>query len=219
MKAFGAPLAWDSTPFDDAARAAYGRLLQLAQDIASGRVSVDRVEPILMSILTTGHVDSHYAGQEMSGYVPSRVLAQRRGELVALGQNSFVRGLVTALDGLDPRYWDAEEGGWREDRLRARLGFYVGRTRGTAYDGWVSAAPGSMLYNWNLGAVEEHCDECPVLAGDSPYLGDGDTSQLRYPTLYTKPGECDTPCLFNCTCTLSRLTDGMEGPQPFKFRK
>lgn len=218
IKAFGAPIIWQNDPFSDAASALYRELLALAEQVAAGTLRAESLEVRMMMALESGHIAAHAAGQEMSGFPVSQTLAARRGSLVAQAQNSYVRGLVTALIEQDPRYWDTEAREWREEPLRARMGSYVGRTRGTANDGWVSAAPAFTLYTWNLGAVEMHCSECPVLAADSPYLASADTGQLQYPTLYTKPGECDTPCLFNCTCTLSRASDGATGPQPFRFQ-
>jgi len=218
LKAFGGAVDWRNDPYDDAARRVYDLLLALAEDIAKGRVLPQQVESRLMDILESGHVASHYGGQEMSGFTPSRILAQQRGRAVALGQNSYVRGLVTALLAKDSRYWSEEAGDWRQEPLQSRLGSYVGRTRGTAYDGWTSAAPPYMLYEWRLGGVEEHCEDCPTLSETGPWLSTEDTSQLQYPVLFTTPGECDTPCLFNCACHLERVADGATGPMPFRFK-
>jgi hypothetical protein len=217
LKAFGAPIEWEVDPYGRAAARVYDELLRLASLIASGRLALEDVEPRMQELLERGHIASHLAGQQMSGYNPSETLAMRRGRQVAQAQNSYVRGLVTALVNRDPRYWDIETETWREDRLASRIGSYVGRTRGTAYDGWVSAAPAFTLYDWRLGAVEMHCEACPVIASAGPYLDSEDTGQLEYATLFTKPGELDTPCLFNCTCTLSRVSDGATGPLPFRF--
>lgn len=216
-KAFGAPVEWGADPFSGAARAAYAELVDLARAVATGALSIEGLEERMMAVLLAGHEASHYAGQEMSGFRPSQVLAARRGRQVALAQNSFVRGLVTALDGRDPRYWDEGAEEWRSLALEARMASYTGRMRGTATDGWVAAAPAQTLYAWRLGGAEEHCADCPTLAADGPYLGQGGTDQLAYPILYTKPGECDTPCLFNCKCRLERLSDGALSPEPFRF--
>lgn len=53
----------------------------------------------------------------------------------------------------------------------------------------------SVLIYWYLGTTEKHCDDCPALAGGSPYKPQ-DLNQV--------PGDGNTKCLSNCDCGLSR---------------
>ena len=218
-KAFGSPISFGNTPFEDAAERIYKKLIALGEAVASGRVSPYEFEELMMVILNDGHIDSHLAGQEMSGFSTYRILAERRGRQVAQAQVSFVRGFALALAQKDARYWDEVEGRFKTEPIVARTASYLGRTRGTAYDGFTVATPSNTLYDWRLGGVELHCTECPDLAAAGPWLKSEDTAQLDYPTLFTKPGECDTPCLYNCKCSLVNLASGAVGPAPFSFEE
>jgi hypothetical protein len=217
-KGFGVPMEWGKDPYSQAAEKIHNELLRVASFFMSGRLALEDIEARIQELLERGHTAAHLAGQQMSGYSPSVSKAIQAGHQAALGQNSYVRGLVTVLLSRDPHYWDADANQWRHESLASCFGSFVGRTRGTAYDGWVSATPNSRLYNWNLGVGEEDCEDCPDLAETGPWLAN-DTSQLQYPVLYTMPGDCETPCLITCTCTLSRVSDGVHGPPPFPLAK
>ena len=91
-----------------------------------------------------------------------------------------------------------------EGAFNARQMMYVKKTRGTAYDGFVYGSPGNQ-FDWVLGAVEDHCEDCPVWASGGPY----DVS-----TLAIYPSGGDTQCLTSCLCFLRR-DDGVVGPMPF----
>ena len=216
-KGFGVPMVWGRDPYSQAAEKIHNELLLVASFFMSGRLALEDIEARIQELLERGHTAAHLAGQQMSGYSPSVSKAIQDGHQAAEAQNSYVRGLVTTLVNRDTHYWDADAKQWRQDSLASCFGSFVGRTRGTAYDGWVSAAPNPTLYNWNLGVGEEDCEDCPVIASAGPYLDSEDTGQLEYATLFTKPGECDTTCLITCTCTLSRASDGAMGPLPFRF--
>lgn len=218
VKSWSDPIEFGTTPFDRAAQDIYARLQELADAVSSGAMLPSEFEDAMMAILVDAHISAHEAGQVMSGYQPSAAVAKKRGTAIALGQVAYVRSFAKALAERDSRYWDDAENRWKRDAVSQRAGMYLGRTRGTATDGWIVAAPQAQLFDWTLGAVEVHCDDCPILAAGSPYLGVADTGQLDYPTLFTKPGEGDTPCLFNCKCHLVRLSDGAESPLPFQFQ-
>ena len=218
-KAFGAPINFANTPFDDAAQKMYRELLAVADAFSRGQLDPVEFEQAMMRVLERGHLECHLAGQDMSSYDVSKVLAQIRSRQIVNAQNSYVRGFAYSLSIKDSRYWDAELNKWKEEAIRGRTASYLGRARGTAYDGFTSATPSGVLYDWRLGAVELHCSECPDLAAAGPWLKSEDTNQLDYPTLFTKPGECDTPCLYNCKCYLVNRATGLAGPAPFAFEE
>ncbi len=98
---------------------------------------------------------------------------------------------------------DDEDGG--AARIAARSRSYAGAARGTATEGFFSLAPDDERFRWVLGAVEEHCSECPDLAARGLWRKD---------ELFVWPGSNDTPCLFNCKCRLVRASDGASSLAP-----
>jgi len=127
-------------------------------------------------------------------------------------EESEADGLVgrARLDAEAPyllRFAEQVEGGWGGEMVEAavarRSGTYAGAIRGTATEGFFSLGDPADEYRWVLGAVEDHCTECPSLAAAGPWKPD---------ELYVWPGSNDTPCLFNCKCHLSRVSDGAASP-------
>lgn len=116
--------------------------------------------------------------------------------------------LLDFLDAVESgRYLD-DEGKYRENLILNRSRLYAGKLRGTANEAFVETSDDGEEFDWVLGAVEEHCAECPELAALSPWLKD------EFPTF---PGSGGTPCLTRCRCHLVRSSDGLSGFAPVPF--
>lgn len=214
-KGWAEPIVYPSDPFGEAVKKADRRITEIAQDVASGRMDADEFEEAMSEVLRTLHIESHYAGQEISDWIPpQRALARDRGGAVAISEVQYLRGFALALAQLDSRYW--EDGEWNERAIMARARSYLARSRGTAADGWTSATPGSEFVLWTLGGAEEHCEDCPFWEAKGPMLVDGDTN-FGQDVLPFRPGEGETECLIGCKCHLTRVSDGAISPTAFEF--
>jgi hypothetical protein len=118
------------------------------------------------------------------------------GQSIADVDADYLQGFIDDI--LDGRY-DDEFGELREDLILQRQRLYMGKARGIAGQAAVDNLPIETEITWVLGAVEIHCQDCPALAGMSPFFPDD---------LFTTPGACSTPCLGNCKCHLSFIHNG-----------
>ena len=73
-----------------------------------------------------------------------------------------------------------------------RATYYGESGKAQFFNGMVNGAGENVEIHWVMGAVEEHCSDCPVLA----------SRVYTWKTLPTTPGAGDTACLFNCQCHL-----------------
>lgn len=219
LKGFAEPIILPDDQFGEVMRRFDRLITEIARDFADGRLDPIGFEEAMSEALRAMHPDSNYAGQEMADYLPpSKTLARTRGLAVAVSEVQYLRGFALALSNRDPRYWDEDAGEWRSIAIEARSRSYMGRGRGSATDGWGLASGGvNTIVNWSLGAVEEHCEDCPIMAAGGPWLLYGSTGQFEYPTLGFLPGENRTPCMMYCECRIQRLSDGMQSPAPFRF--
>lgn len=159
-----------------------------------------------VEMLSDAHARAHLLGQFG---VDSRMMAESRAYSVMFAGNNpeadFIEGFRRALEERDPRYFRDDE--WDADAITQRMRMYQGKIRGTQGWGLVDVAEPAAQFDWRLGAVEDSCADCPELAAVSPWFKE---------TLYTTPGSGDTPCLYNCACTLVRLTDQMSQSGPIR---
>jgi len=153
------------------------------------------------TVVRLGHINSHLAGQRISGASVFEAEAARMGAIVGDLESPYIQGFFQDLN--NGAYVDGD-GVFKTNQFINRMMMYVQKTRGTAYDGFVYGSPGAT-FDWRIGAVEDSCPECPVWAEGGPYTED---------TLAIKPGSGDTTCLTNCKCYLVRH-DGVLGPLPF----
>lgn len=154
------------------------------------------------AILLEGHTHAWQLGRNLAGDLSDDINDLLRGMDRRDEESYYLRGFLEALRGKDARYWDEELDAWRDDAIKARQDLYLGKMRATANDAFVESTPPALdEFYWRLGAVEDHCAECPELAELSPY---------EKATMFTHPGACDTPCKMNCTCYLER-GDGVVG--------
>lgn len=191
-------------PADDwqkLAKGLYKNLKGINEELVKGTITISEWQNRFDSLLTLGHVNAHMAGQRIGGRTPFGPEAQRMGKMIRDTETQWLTGFVADL--LDGRYQDGDS--WRDNALHARSMLYVMKTRSTAYYGFTFNSPAEN-YDWVLGAAEDNCEDCPVLASRSPWT----TS-----TLFTFPGEGETNCFVNCRCHLVRLSDGQVGPLPF----
>lgn len=155
-------------------------------------------------ILYDGHIGSHIIGQEQAGAMPSKGLARLVGREIADGESYFLRGFVEAL--ISGKY--VKDGEFQDKRAMARARLYQGKMRGTVGKGFTDGSSDSDQFLWVLGAVEEHCDDCPQLAAIST------NNPFTKSTMFQHPGDGETPCLGNCKCHLVRVRDGVESQKP-----
>lgn len=179
---------------------------ELARRFAAGELSVERWMQEFDALLKAGHTDAHLIGQRAAGGFEDVATARFWGGYFAQTEAQYMQGFALDLLAMDPRYF-GEDGEWRADAMHNRMRLYLGKTRGTAGYGFVHGSPPGSQYDWELMALEDHCEDCPVIAAGGPYTKE---------TLYTTPGAGDTPCLGNCKCRLVRK-DGAVGIDPLLY--
>lgn len=147
-----------------------------------------------LMVLEDGHIDAGVYGRQLSGDLSSRTGSDVVWGLEAMRTDSaLLARFMDQLRAKDRRYYD-EYDKVKEDAVTARLNTYTNKFRGTSNTAYVVTSPDSALFDWVM-LNSEHCDRCPQLQDESPY-----TKR----TLPTKPGMCETPCLYNCGCVLVR---------------
>ena len=176
---------------------AYGLdIFDILERYINGGLSAESAQDLFLSLATDNHRAAHILGQEVAAVqvvVPG--LASDRGRMLGLTELDYFRGFLNALDGTDARYFDAEAREWRMDQVARRAGMYTPKAESSASWGWVDNHTPGQGITWRLG-VGDHCEDCPTLAQMSPW----------YPgTLYTTPREGQTPCGYNCKCTLETV--------------
>ncbi len=146
-------------------------------------------------ILQTYHRQSHTLG--FGGYVPSltdgRVFqVLETPNTSGLSELDYLQQFLADLSDKETPY-RLDDGGFDEDSILRRMRMYQGKMRGTAGWGFVDKQSPVAEIEWILGAVEEHCPECPMMADLSPW---------DKGSLWTTPGSGETTCIFNCKCWL-----------------
>ena len=183
-----------------------GDLAKLAERLVAGTLSPDEWYDAFASMLIDGHAGAYALGRQRGGDMwPLDVDDYLRGRAIADGETQWLLGFLDDLRNKHPRYFDAETGVYRLSTIQQRSGLYAAKMRGTSSAAFVGTADVLEQFEWVLGAVEEHCSQCPVLAGMSPW--DADAMPFY-------PGSADTPCLGNCKCHLVRLSDGLSSFKP-----
>ena len=172
-------------------------LLDLTEKNQAGQLDSDAYQQAFSDELRDLHSDMYRIGRELAGNAATAEEAREIGLQVTDLEQSFLAGLTQDLadgryDGITPA-------------LDQRLGMYASKGSSTASAGFVDGSDDNEEFYWDLnGAVEDHCQDCPYLEANSPYMKD---------TLYTAPRRGDTPCLSNCKCRLVR-SDGQTGFGP-----
>lgn len=181
-------------------------LSDLAQELADGldpREWADRFK----IVLNGGHAQAWMLGRNRAGdLLPFDFMDALQGIAAADSEADYLLSFLEDILEKDDRYFD-EDGNILADKVARRSRMYTGLMRGTANESWSNAQPDEAEIYWRLGAVEEHCSDCPELASLNPWSKD---------TLFAKPGSNETPCLFNCKCWLEVLDDDGDWQTGFK---
>lgn len=184
--------------FINLVRDARKQLSGLAQQLADNEISARDWAEAFKRVLNQSHGQAWMLGRQRAGSVlPFGIDDALRGVAAADGEADFLLSFLEAITEKDPRYFD-EDGNLRTVQVARRSRMYTGLLRGTANEGWANALPDTQEIFWRLGAVEEHCSDCPEMAALNPWTKD---------TLFQKPGDNQTPCLFNCRCHLDTIDD------------
>lgn len=183
-------------------------LQSLILQLNNGVLNIAEFGDEFYKLLLEGHGNTWALGRQragdLSGIGDDDFLIARG---IADGQSEFLNDFLNALE-TNPRY-RYEDGTFNLRIISNRSDMYVSRMRATASEAFVEASDSDEEFNWVLGAVEEHCGDCPELASISPWTAD---------TLFTHPGEGDTPCLTNCKCHLVRIGDGITSFKPVDLK-
>jgi HK97 family phage portal protein len=187
---------------DDLIRATREKIDRLTHTLADGGIDGDTFREELGNILADAHAKSYAVGIRSAGGTITADEAAATGQRIADLESAFIDGFVHDLT--TGRY-DGDAGiDFENGLLQQRIDLYAQKVSSTATSGFVDGSDDTAEFAWDLGKVEDHCQDCPYLAENSPY----DKS-----TLYTTPRAGDTPCLGNCTCTLRR-NDGLAAFAP-----
>lgn len=112
------------------------------------------------------------------------------GEWLAL-QNGYINTLVD----------DINAGIVTKDNIRARSDMWVSKSLRTIFYAGMADASGEQVYDWELGATEEHCKTCLKAAGQAHTLREWMAAGIY-------PGAQALECRgFNCDCKF-RLSQG-----------
>lgn len=172
-------------------------LTELAERLAQGALMPREWAEEVYRELLRSHAGSWMLGRLRIGEEGAfGLLDALRGRERADAEGEFLLGFLRQIE--DGKYTD-EDGNIDAARVARRSGWYTGRYRGTANEAMREHAPEEAECWWRLGAVEEHCADCPVLTVLSPFTKD---------TLFQVPGDNETPCKFNCKCHLEWVLDG-----------
>lgn len=196
IKASSVPYESDANPWLRLARDTDRAMRQLFERLASGEITAEVWQRLYVEIVQGAHADSHLIGQALAAtYEPRVGLARARAVDLMTGELGYILGFANDLR--TGRY--EQNGALDVDRAMNRARLYIGKTRGTSGQGFLDGSPQELEFNWRLGGVEEHCEDCPIIASLSPFTA---------ATIYTHPGWGDTPCLGNCKCYWER-EDGL----------
>lgn len=189
-------------PWQRLARAFALQTERLAKELADGRITPQRWRADMDTLILLRHIEAHEIGQAAAGIKPIPSRAATAGKVIRDFESFYLQGFFEDI--VQGRMNDSA-GALSLPRVQARARMYVLKTRATQAQGFVDGSPQEASFDWRLGAVEDHCEECPYIASQGPYYQQ---------TLYTHPGEGDTFCLVNCKCFLVR-DDGAVSALPF----
>lgn len=170
-------------------------------------INVDDWADLMHAAILEGHTKGWQLGRHLSGDLEDDLNDLLRGLNKADAEKYYLQGFRDALLARDPRYWDEELEEFKES-IKSRQDLYLGKMRGTANEAFVNKSPrNNREFDWVLGGTEDHCEDCPEFAADSPWQAD---------ELFAYPGSGETQCKFNCLCHLVR-SDGVSGFKPVKL--
>jgi hypothetical protein len=185
--------------FDSHTAEVQQRMHDLADQLESGDITSDQWADAMDSALLDGHTAAYTLGRQRSGVSGDQNADDEHAGLAAKeSQSTFLNSFLQDIDG---GKYTGEDGALDANAIKNRASQYLGAMRGTANVAFVDHSVDDAEFTWELGATEDHCEDCPQMADLSPYSKG---------TLWTTPGAGDTDCLGNCTCSLVR-DDGTKG--------
>jgi len=174
---------------------------KIVLDYSTGKLSARRFEESMTQLLEDRHARAAVLGRQLAGDSRARNVADDAFARIVLKQEKeYLRNFTNDL--LQGRYTD-EEGNPKVSVIQQRALSYTGKLVGTANEAFAAGSQG-FSFDWVMGGAEEHCEDCPRLAANSPYAWDA---------LPTVPRANATQCKFHCRCYLKR-NDGLDGFQP-----
>lgn len=177
------------------------RVNRLVTRLQSEKITLPEFQADFHDLLVEKHARAAFLGRTRAGdKAPFEADDLQFGALIAEDEAKFLDRFVLEMLLKKPTV-SHDDGSLDFARIRARAQMYAGRLTGTANQTFVLASDEKELFDWILGATE-HCEVCPAIASAGPYT--------TY-TLPTYPRANQTPCLFNCDCTLKRRSDGKLG--------
>lgn len=176
------------------------QMRELNRMLAKGDIRVGEWQNRMAALIRDGHIEAHELGQMLAGVrYPNALLASSAVRPIVDGEGEYLAGFADKITNGGYDLTQAAD----ILRLDTRCRLYIGKMRGSSGIGFVDGSPPGSEFVWHLGGVEDHCEDCPLIASLSPFSAS---------TLYTTPGQGDTPCLGNCKCFLSRVSDSVFGP-------
>lgn len=189
------------TAYNKLEKSTRGKLSTLAGKLAGGKIDAAGWESGFLAILEDKHGAAAALGRQRAGDLTPRdagdnllgaLIAEEQGKFLASFRADIESGRYGPLDALD------------QDKIARRSGRYAQVLLATTNEAFVQSSDPADTFDWHMGAVEDHCTDCPALAAGGPYTA------LTIPT-YPRGGA--TACLHNCKCALVR-SDGITGFNP-----
>lgn len=203
----GTKIAGSQTQHDRLLRRAKMRLTSLCVQLAASEITSFAFREKFSQVLGVFHADLYELGVKHAGGESDRDTAKQIAQQVVDLEQRFIDGLID--DVLGDRYHDADgKFDKKHGAFVQRMQWYASKGSATASHGWIDGSGDDEEFDWELGAVEDHCEDCPYLAENSPYTKE---------TLYTVPRGFETPCKGNCACRLSRRSDGQKAFDPITW--
>jgi hypothetical protein len=168
------------------------RLTEIAQQYVQGDFDFAAASDAAFNAFAENHAHAAYAGRNLAGATDAYgELDIAVGQLIAEEQAQYFETILR--DALAGKF-NNEDGELDLEALEGRADRFTARLRGTANESWINALDSEEDVYWVLGSPPSgSCSVCPDLADNSPY---------KVTELPTYPGAGETPCMFNCDCTL-----------------
>lgn len=210
VKQAAQPILPGNDPFSMLIGQFEGECQTMAEKVARGLMSPDKFEEEFGLLVERFHMAAHIQGQEVLGMRIVSLARDKAFQIMHITANAqgpemdwvknFARDIASASRNV------ADEAGVLSiQKILTRMRLYGGKMRGTSAWGTLDVSHPSDMWEWRMGRVEDHCFDCPHNASLGGFTKD---------QWYTTPGAGDTPCLFNCKCTLVRVSDGLSTASP-----
>lgn len=161
----------------------------------AGEIDEETARQLLWEVEAEGHGRATYLGRVLATGDATEKYNEfdiEFGKLQADGQQPYAEKFLS--DVLSGSYNDTETGDLDAASVEARADHYNHALRGTGNEAWTNSLATDEVIIWVLGEEDDGtCSVCPSLAEDGPYTPG---------TMPTWPGAGETPCVFNCRCTI-----------------